>query len=272
MENKSILGKLETINEQLNLGHYWIILLKYKRILLFIPFLFGVLGFFIALNINPVFQSRATLVIEESNKNIVNIEEVYSADGGRGFRNLNYINNQIQILESDEVLGTTLGDKKDEAKAEMLFKKLPKNFILKNKIFNLVKKNKTKKNKKLNIKSYIKLNMAVSQVRNSDVVNITMSSGNPELAKFLLEKVIDSYLKYDVDTKVKVTNYANAQINVRLSKLLEQMEIAERKLLDYKKENNLIDIGDIKELKIDQIKSVSKRIIEANRELQKKIK
>ena len=270
MENKSILGKLETINEQLNLGHYWIILLKYKRILLFIPFLFGVLGFFIALNINPVFQSRATLVIEESNKNIVNIEEVYSADGGRGFRNLNYINNQIQILESDEVLGTTLGDKKDEAKAEMLFKKLPKNFILKNKIFNLVKKNKTKKNKKLNIKSYIKLNMAVSQVRNSDVVNITMSSGNPELAKFLLEKVIDSYLKYDVDTKVKVTNYANAQINVRLSKLLEQMEIAERKLLDYKKENNLIDIGDIKELKIDQIKSVSKRIIEANRELQKK--
>tara|TARA_B100000787_G_scaffold130436_1_gene99347 strand:+ start:3357 stop:5534 length:2178 start_codon:yes stop_codon:yes gene_type:complete len=270
MENKSILGKLETINEQLNLGHYWIILLKYKRILLFIPFLFGVLGFFIALNINPVFQSRATLVIEESNKNIVNIEEVYSADGGRGFRNLNYINNQIQILESDEVLGTTLGDKKDEAKAEMLFKKLPKNFILKNKIFNLVKKNKTKKKKKLNIKNYIKLNMAVSQVRNSDVVNITMSSGNPELAKFLLEKVIDSYLKYDVDTKVKVTNYANAQINVRLSKLLEQMEIAERKLLDYKKENNLIDIGDIKELKIDQIKSVSKRIIEANRELQKK--
>ena len=48
------------------------------------------------------------------------------------------------------------------------------------------------------------------------------------------------------------------------------MEIAEQKLLDYKKENNLIDIGNIKELKIDQIKSVSKRIIDANRELQKK--
>jgi len=48
------------------------------------------------------------------------------------------------------------------------------------------------------------------------------------------------------------------------------MEIAEQKLLSYKKEHNLIDIGDIKELKIDQIKSVSKRIIDANRELQKK--
>ena len=97
-----------------------------------------------------------------------------------------------------------------------------------------------------------------------------MKSGNAELAKFLLEQVIDAYLKYDVDTKVKVTNYANEQINLRLSKLLEEMEVAEQKLLSYKKENNLIDIGDIKDLKIEQIKSVSKRIIEANRELQKK--
>ena len=48
------------------------------------------------------------------------------------------------------------------------------------------------------------------------------------------------------------------------------MEKAESNLLNYKKENNLIDIGDIKKLKTDQIKSVSKRIIEANRELQKK--
>ena len=37
-----------------------------------------------------------------------------------------------------------------------------------------------------------------------------------------------------------------------------------------KKVNNLIDIKGIKVLKTDQIKSVSKRIIEANRELQKK--
>ncbi len=97
-----------------------------------------------------------------------------------------------------------------------------------------------------------------------------MNSENAEFAKFLLEQVIDAYLKYDVDTKVKVTNYANQQINLRLSKLLEDMEIAEQKLLEYKKENNLIDIGDIKDLKIEQIKSVSQRIIEANRELQKK--
>ena len=269
MEGKSLLDKLESINEQLNLAHYWIILLKYKRIFILAPLLFGLLGFFISLNINPIFQSQATLVIEESTKNIVNIEEVYSGESSGGtFRNNNYINNQIQIIESDEVLSTILLDEKIKAKAEKMHKKLPKNFLSKNgKLFTFLK---AKEDNKIDIKNYIKKNLAVTQIRNSDVVNITMTSGNAELAKFLLEQVIDAYLKYDVDTKVRVTNYANEQINLRLSKLLEEMEVAEQKLLSYKKENNLIDIGDIKDLKIEQIKSVSKRIIDANRELQKK--
>ena len=271
MENKTILDRLENLNEQLNLTHYWIILLKYKKLLFLIPILSGVLGYLIALNINPVFQSNATLVIEESAKNIVDIEEVYDGEGRGGFRTTsNYINNQIQIIESDEVIGSILLNEKDKNKILQLYKKMPDQFFSRNiKIFKKII-SKKKKEKNINLKGYIKQNFKVTQVRNSDVVNLNVVSRNPELAKFLLEKVIEAYLKYDVDTKVKVTNYANAQINSRLSKLLEQMEQSERKLLAYKKENNLIDIGDIKKLKIDQITSVSQRIIDTNRELQKK--
>ena len=128
MQNTGFLNKLESINDQLNLTHYWIIFLKYKRIIFLAPILFGILGLFIALNINPTFQSQATLVIEESTKNIVNIEEVYGSQGSQGgFMNNNYINNQIQIIESDEVLGNILLDKKIKAKAELLHSKIQKN-------------------------------------------------------------------------------------------------------------------------------------------------
>jgi len=270
MENKSFLDKLENLNEQLNLTHYWIILLKYKKILLITPILIAVLGYLIALNINPIFQSNATLVIEESVKNIVDIEEVYDGEVRGGFRTSNYINNQIQILESDEVVGSILLNEKNKNKILALHKKMPDQFFSRNfKILTKIFSSK-KKEENINLKAYIKENLYVSQVRNSDVVNLKIISRSPELAKFLLEKVIEAYLKYDVDTKVKVTNYANAQINSRLSNLLEQMEQSERKLLAYKKENKLIDIGNIKKLKIDQITSVSQRIIDTNRELQKK--
>ena len=74
MEQNTILDKLGQFNEQLNLTHYWIIFLKYKKLLLVIPFFFGLLGYFVALNIKPVFQSHATLVIEADIKKIVDIE------------------------------------------------------------------------------------------------------------------------------------------------------------------------------------------------------
>ena len=274
MEKNNFLDRLESINDQLNLTHYWIILLKYKRLFFIVPLLFAVLGYLISLQINPIFKSSATLVIEESTKNIINIQEVYNQGNQGGFGGSNYINNQIQILESDEVLSSVLLDKNEFKKIYSLYKKLPKQFLSVK--FYFLKKSDDKKNnkklseKRLDIKEYIKSNLLISQIRNSDVVNLSITSFDPELAKYLLESVIDAYLKYDVDTKVKVTNYANAQINLRLTKLLVDMEKAEQKLLDYKKANNLSDIGGIKDLKIQQIKSVSGRIIDANRELQKK--
>ena len=270
MENNNFLGKLESINEQLNLTHYWIILLKYKRLFFILPALFAVLSYLVSLQINPIFKSSATLVIEESGKNIINIQEVYAGGQSTFGGSNNYINNQIQILESDEVLSSILKDEKVYARVNELYKKMPKKFInLDINIFNKIKQKKLYVNK-LEVKNYIKANLKVTQIRNSDVANLSFTSYNPELAKFLLESVIESYLKYDVDTKVKVTNYANQQINLRLSKLLIDMEKAEQKLLNYKRENNLSDVGGIKDLKIQQIKSVSTRIIDANRELQKK--
>ena len=111
MEKQTILDKLENFNEQLNLTHYWIILLKYKRIILFLPLFFGLLGYLIALNIKPIFQSKATIVIEKQEKKIVDIEEVYASQGGARFgSSVNHINNQIEILRSDEILNGLLSD------------------------------------------------------------------------------------------------------------------------------------------------------------------
>ena len=87
------------------------------------------------------------------------------------------------------------------------------------------------------LKRYIQGNFKVSHIRNSDVVELSFTSNNPELAKFLLTRIIESYLRYDVDAKITVTAYANRQINLRLSELLINMEKAEKNLLNYKKEN-----------------------------------
>ena len=133
MEKQTLLNKLEAFNEQLNITHYWIIFLKYKRILFFIPIFIGLLGYLVALNIKPIFQSSATLVIEQAVKNIVNIEEVYNDQGPRGFGgSYNHINNQIQILQSDEVISHILLNEEVTKKIRQLYATIPEKFFSRN--------------------------------------------------------------------------------------------------------------------------------------------
>ena len=46
------------------------------------------------------------------------------------------------------------------------------------------------------------------------------------------------------------------------------MDLAQKKLSEYKKENELVDTGNVKQLKINEIQSISKRIIEAKQKYQ----
>ena len=120
-DKKTIFNKLESLNQQLNLTHYWIVLLKFKRLIFIIPILMAILGYLVALNISPTFQSTATLVIEQENKKIVDIDEVYSSSEGGRFGNFNHVNNQVQIMKSDEVLNIALTNEQTVKKVRNLY-------------------------------------------------------------------------------------------------------------------------------------------------------
>ena len=132
MEKTTILEKLESFNEQLNLTHYWIAFLKYKKLLLLIPIFAALLGYMIALNIKPIFQSNATLIIEDKDRNIVNIEEVYVAETPKGLGGYNHINNQLQILKSSEVINGILSNEKITKKIRYLHSSIPEQYFTRN--------------------------------------------------------------------------------------------------------------------------------------------
>ena len=94
-------------------------------------------------------------------------------------------------------------------------------------------------------------------------------SNDPRISQLALKSIISSYQRYEVDSKIQITNYAKTKIASRLEELVKQIDIAEKNLAEYKKENNLIDTGGVKELKIDEIQSIAKRIIDAKQEFQK---
>jgi len=92
---------------------------------------------------------------------------------------------------------------------------------------------------------------------------LSFISINPRLSQIALQSIIESYQRYEIDSKIKITSYANQKITERLKDLVVQMDVAQKKLSNYKKENNLVDTGNVKQLKIKEIESISARIIDA---------
>ena len=215
------------------------------------------LTFVLFLNQDKKYLSSATIVIAPDDNNLVNIEEVYSMESLT-----NRINNQMAILKSDEVFEYILNDSKNITQFKNLYAQNKDNFI--QRIFR----------KKINInKDYLKNVLSnsfnVKNLPRSDVLQLSFVSTNPKISQLALGSIIESYQRYEIDSKINITNYANKKITDRLNDLVTQMNIAQKKLSNYKRENNLVDTGNVKQLKINEIQSISERIIEAKSRYQK---
>ena len=241
-----------------DLKFFVLIAKKNIKYILFASALVSLVVFLISLNIEKKYLSEATIVIAPDENKIVNINEAYSTS----IRDENRINNLIAILKSDEVISHIVNDEKNQLEFKSLYNKNEKN------IFSRVFTKKTIIDKNY-IKSILSANFKVRNVRNSDVLILSFVSNNPKISQLALNNIIDSYQRYEVDSKIQITSYANAKVKERLKELKIQMAIADENLAKYKKEYNLVDTGNVKELNIKEIQSISNNILNSKQEIQK---
>ena len=164
----------------------------------------------------------------------------------------------MAILKSDEVQEYIVKDEKNAMKFKNLYSDTNQNFF--QRIF--TKKKIIDDNF---LKNILTNNFSLRNIPRSDVLELSFVSTNPKISQLALISIIDSYQRYEIDSKIKITNYANQKISERLKELVAQMDIAQKKLSNYKKDNNLVDTGNVKELKIKEIQSISSRIVEVKK-------
>ena len=245
-----------------DLSFFLIIAKKNIKFLVVVSSLVAMIVFFISLNIEKQYLSSATIVIASDENKIVNINEAYATSATGGFMNNNRINNIIATLKSDEVINFIVRDKKNQLEFKSFYSKPNKN------VFSRIFKKKIIMDKNY-IKKTLTDNFNVKNVSNSDVLELTFVSNNPKISQLALNNIIKSYQRYEVDSKIEITSYANTKVKERLKELKIQMGIADKELAQYKKEHNLVDTGNVKELNIKEIQSISSNILNSEQEKQK---
>ena len=255
-----MIDKIKSLLDIFDVGDFKFFLMVAKKNfknLISITLLISLITLLFSLNQEKKYLSSATIVVAPDEQNLVNIEEVYSLESLN-----NRINNQMAILKSDEVYEYILADKKNITQFKNLYAQDTQNF------FQRILSKKQDVDKAF-LKSILSRNFTVNNLPRSDVLELSFVSKNPKISQLALNSIIESYQRYEIDSKIKITNYANIKITERLKELVAQMDIAQKKLSKYKRENNLVDTGSVKELKISEIQSISKRIIEAKSNYQK---
>ena len=240
-----------------DLRFFLLIAKKNIKFILFASALVSLIVFLISLNIEKKYLSEATIVIAPDENKIVDINEAYST-----INTSNRVNNLIAILKSDEVISHIVDDEKNQLEFKSLYSKVEKN------IFSRIFTKKTIIDKAY-IKSILSSNFNAKNVANSDVLILTFISNNAKISQLALKNIISSYQRYEVDSKIQITSYANTKVKERLKELKIVMGIADKNLAKYKKEHNLVDTGNVKELKIKEIQSISTSILNSKQEIQR---
>ena len=167
---------------------FFLVAKKNIKNLVLLSLFISTIALFISFNQQKKYLSKGIIVIEPDDNNIVNIQEY------RNFSQGNRINNQIAMFKSDQVLEYIINDKENLKNFEIFFAENNQNFI--QKLF--------KKKKSFNInslKSILSSSLKIKNINNSDILVLSFISTNPRVAKLALERVINSYQKYEIDSR-----------------------------------------------------------------------
>ena len=250
----------------INPNFLFFILIKYKRVFILIPLILSIIVYVFYKSLPKIYQSEASLIINNDNSNIVQIDQVYNQNQVAKNDDA-YINTQIEVLRSNEIINRLVSNPEVISRLDKIYAGTKKNSSLNN----FLEKINLVKNQAISTEDQIKetfSTLRVISIKQSNIIKILIKSQNVAEAQFLLSSLISEYLKYDIDQKINITSYANLKINERLDELKKNLEDSELKLQQFKENNQLIDLGDIKDLKTEEIKSLSKRILKAEQELQ----
>ncbi|MCS6803580.1 MAG: polysaccharide biosynthesis tyrosine autokinase [Acidobacteriota bacterium] len=103
----------------------------------------------------------------------------------------------------------------------------------------------------------------VSLLRNTRIVQVNYASPDPQQAALVVNTLMEQLIKYTIDARLESTRQARAWLNERLTKLQQDLEEQREKLVQYGKENQIVEVGENQTIAIERLMDLNRRLVEA---------
>lgn len=259
-------------NDMIDLTHY-LNLIKRNWISIFIfSVLVTGLSVFIALSLKSKYTATATLLIESKERQAISIEDVVGIEPNQK----EYYQTQFEILRSNQIAEKVIHklalDQKEEfnplLSQETGIVETIKSYPVIAALLGSTNEEEGPDPEYVRQKvlDAFKKNLEITPILKTQLVNISFTSEDPQLAAKIANEVGYAYIENNLESKISVTQYASSWITSRLSELREQLADSEKALSDFLIKEKLIDDSGIESLASKQLASLTERLAQVRDE------
>lgn len=113
--------------------------------------------------------------------------------------------------------------------------------------------------------------LTIEPLRKTKLVNISFQSPDPVMAAIVANTVGEEYINSYLDAKIELTTRASLWLNQRLTELKKTLDNSEDRLIAFKQENGLVDVGgSVGRLNEQELLLVTAELAQARSELSSK--
>lgn len=264
--------------EMIDLGQYWRTIRRAKWSILAVTLVCLVIGGLIASSSVPIYRASAKILADPQQPN-ANRNEQFIASAMVFL----YYETQYEIIGS-RTIAETVVDKLnlvEEFKIAQLEAKNKKSSGIKatirdlmNKAIALLKEDNKVESTPLTdleiralLASTIQAGVQVSGGKQSQIINISYTSPDPQAAAEIINAVSDAYIQFGLSSRLGEVKSTESWLGEQSALLKEQLQASEAKLSAYRSEQGLVDTDQQQRIANTQLQSLNNELISAQTRL-----
>ncbi|MEW6996639.1 GumC family protein [Colwelliaceae bacterium BS250] len=253
-------------NDEIDLKHLWLIIYRRKWRIIMLSVVVTLFATIVAYSKTPIYVAYATMLIEPEQGKVLELNDVYGENDSRQ----EYYYTQLEIMNSTPV-ATRVVETLDLVNHPYFNQPVEESSswldLIRAKPEEAPLSEQELQQQKFDWAVGIVLGgTSISPITKTELVVISFSSDDPELAALIANAIVYAYISNQMDVNLQRIEKSAQWLNQSLSGLKTKLDVSEDKLQNFEEQNSLVDLGGIKSLAAKEIEQLSKNLLATQQE------
>ena len=258
---------LESDEDVIDLRAYWGILVRRRWTVFTVVGIAVVTALLASYLATPIYRSGVLVQIEQESGKVVEYESVTPENAGD---RKDFYQTQYELLRSRSLARRVI-DQLGLRSSKTFVPDAQSSFVRDstNSLKALIsgrEEREAGQNPERRIEGQFLARLSVSPVKNSRLVKIEFESPDPEEAAAVANAVAENFVNTTLERRYEASSYAKTFLEERIQQVRANLEDSERRLIDYAKEREIINLDDKLEILMNLLKDMSKEQVTAESE------